>query len=271
MVSLDLGRTGVLDTCGTGGDGPKTFNISTATAFVAAGAGVPVVKHGNRAVSSNSGSADVLQALGVAIQGDLAWARQCLHQAGLAFCFAPHFHPAWRAVSAIRQRLGVRTIFNLLGPLANPAGADYQLLGVNRPELLDPVADALTLLGTRHALVVSGDDGLDEVTLTAPTQVRDVREGTVRRLVWHADDFGLPACELHELRVSGPEESAARVRTILDGKDSASARIVVANAAAALLAAERVQSLRQGVELARQAIVTRAALGVLDRLAALTL
>src|SRR5262249_48450087 len=173
MVRLETGRDGVLDTSGTGGDGSGTFNISTATALVVAGAGVPVVKHGNRAVSSRSGSADVLAELGVAVEGNADWPQRCLDNAGMAFCFAPHFHPALKHVAALRGRAGVRPLFNCLGPLANPAGAHYQLIGVGRPELLDPMAGALAQLGTRRALLVWGKDGLDEVSLSSPTLVRE--------------------------------------------------------------------------------------------------
>src|SRR5262245_3619863 len=211
MVRLEAGRDGVLDTCGTGGDGAGTFNISTAAALVAAGAGVPVVKHGNRAASSRSGSADVLSALGVAIETDVAGARRCLEQAGLAFCFAPHFHPAMRHVAGLRRRLGVRTLFNCLGPLINPAEAPYQLLGVGRPEWLDSLAGALPRLGVRHALLVHARDGLDEVSLASPTMVRDVRQGRVREFEWYPRDFGLAPCLLDDLKVDRPEEGAAAV------------------------------------------------------------
>ena len=183
MVRLETGRDDVLDTCGTGGDGAQTFNISTAAALVAAGAGVPVVKHGNRAASSRSGSADVLATLGVTIEADPICARRCLDHAGLAFCFAPLFHPAMRHVAALRRRLGVRTIFNCLGPLVNPAEAPYQLLGVGWPELLDPLAGAVARLGTRRALLVCGRDGLDEVSLSSTTVVREVRPLLVGRVI----------------------------------------------------------------------------------------
>ena len=165
----------VLDTCGTGGDDSGTFNISTAAALVAAGAGIPVVKHGNRAVSSRSGSADVLRELGVDIEAGPEWAQKCLDRIGFAFCFAPHFHRGMAHVAALRKKLGIRTIFNLLGPLANPANAPYQLLGVGKAELLDPLAGAIAELGTRQAVLVCSRDGLDEVSLAAPTMVRLVR------------------------------------------------------------------------------------------------
>lgn len=266
MVRWDPGRPDVLDTCGTGGDGSGTFNISTATALVVAGTGTPVVKHGNRSVSSRSGSADVLLALGVGIEGDADCARRSLDRAGLAFCFAPQFHPAMKHVAQLRRRLRVPTIFNCLGPLANPAGAAYQLLGVGRPELLDLMAGALARLGSRHAFVVCSDDGLDEVSLSAATAVREVRDTTIRAHSWRPEDFGLAPCRLDELRADGCEASAAMVRDVLHGKDSAPGRVVLANAAAALLAAERVSSLRDGVALAREAIRGGKALEVLERL-----
>jgi anthranilate phosphoribosyltransferase len=266
MVRLDTGRPDVLDTCGTGGDGAETFNISTAAALVAAGAGVPVVKHGNRAVSSRSGSADVLAVLRVTVEGDGAWARRCLDRAGLAFCFAPHFHPAMRHVAHLRRRLGVRTLFNCLGPLANPAEAPYQLLGVGRSEWLDPLAGALARLGVRRALLVHGRDGLDEVSLSAPTMVREVSAGRVRGFEWEPSDFGLQPCSVDELRVRGPHESAAAVRAILGGEHGPRTRIVVANAAAALLSAERVGTLAEGVASATQALASGRARQVLDTL-----
>jgi anthranilate phosphoribosyltransferase len=271
MVRFESGCSGLLDTCGTGGDGPRTFNISTATALVAAGAGVPVVKHGNRAVSSRSGSTDVLQSLGVAIDGDQDWLRHCLTTAGIAFCYAAHFHPAWRQVSAVRSQLGGQTLFNLLGPLANPAGARYQLLGVNRQELLDPVAEALLLLGTEHALIVCAEDGLDEVSLSARTRVREVRNGEMSSHTWTHQNFGLAGCTSGDLFADGPEASATRIREILGGGESPSARVVLANAAAALFAADRVTTLRDGVAAAGRAISSGRAERALEQLIACSL
>jgi anthranilate phosphoribosyltransferase len=266
MVRLDAGRTDVLDTCGTGGDESGTFNVSTAAALVVAAAGVPVVKHGNRAVSSRSGSADVLAALGVTVECTPATARRCLDEAGLAFCLAPHFHPCLRHVAAVRRQLRLRTLFNCLGPLANPAAAPYQLLGVGRPELLDPLAGALARLGMRRAFVVCSRDGLDEVSLSGPTLVREVRGSTVRGAEWTPADFGLEPCSSAELAVAGVEDSARVIRAILAGDDGPAARVVVVNAAAALLAAERVGTLAEGVARARAALAEGRARQVLDRL-----
>jgi anthranilate phosphoribosyltransferase len=266
MVRLDLGRTDLLDTCGTGGDGSGTFNISTATALVVAGCGVPVVKHGNRAVSSRSGSADVLSALGVQVDGQPGAARRCLAEVGMAFCLAPQFHPSLRHVGTVRSRLGVRTLFNCLGPLANPARASYQLLGVGRVEWLDRMAGALARLGIEHAFLVCGRDGLDEVTLAAPTLVREVHGHVIREQEWTCDDFGLASCSLAELQAATPQASAAIIRSVIAGDDGPALRIVLANAAAALLAAECVVNLKDGVALAREAITAGRAAQVLDKL-----
>ncbi|MCI0379508.1 MAG: anthranilate phosphoribosyltransferase [Gemmataceae bacterium] len=265
MLQWDPGCP-VLDTCGTGGDGAGTFNISTATALVAAGAGVKVVKHGNRSVSSQSGSADVLAALGVHIEGDVEHARAALERAGLAFCFAPKFHPALRHVAPIRKRLGVPTVFNCLGPLVNPACAQRQLLGVGRPELLDLLADALVQLGVERALVVYSRDGLDEVSLADATDVRVVEKERVTSLVWTARDFGLDAVARKEIQAANPIASAAIIESVLSGKESPAERVVLANAAAALLAAGFVQDLREGVARAHAAIAAGAAQSVLDAL-----
>jgi anthranilate phosphoribosyltransferase len=243
----------VLDTCGTGGDCSGTFNISTATAVVATAAGVRVVKHGNRAVSSHCGSADVLAELGVQVAADPALAGRCLAAAGMAFCLAPLYHPAMRHVAEVRRRLG-RTMFNCLGPLANPAAAPYQLLGVGRPEWLERMAGALARLGTRQTFLVHARDGLDEVSLSAPTLVRRVRGGEITALEWTPADFGLEPCSADELRVSGAAQSAAVIRAVLAGQDGPARRVVLANTAAALLAAEVVATLQEGVARAARAI-----------------
>jgi len=268
MVPLETGRDDVLDTCGTGGDASGTFNISTATAIVTAACGVPVVKHGNRAVSSRSGSADVLTELGLRLEGGAALARRCLDEAGIAFCFAPHFHPALGHLGPLRRRLRFRTMFNCLGPLANPAGAAYQLLGVGREALLDPLAGALAQLGTRRALVVWSRDGLDEVSLSAPTLVRAVHQGRVTALEWSAADFELEPCALADLQAEGPKESAALINGIVAGRPGPARSVVLANTAAALLAAARVRTLAEGVALAAAAVDNGRARNVLERLVA---
>ena len=265
MVRWDPGCD-VLDTCGTGGDGLGTFNISTAAALVVAGAGVAVVKHGNRSVSSRSGSADVLAALGVTVEGDAVRAQRCLQQAGLAFCFAPHFHPALKHIAAVRRKLGVPTIFNCLGPLANPAGATRQLLGVGRSDLLERMAGALALLGVSRALVVCGRDGLDEVTLATPTLVREIRGSSIMAQEWTAADFGLEPCSLAEIFVEGPQESARIIEGVLAGQEGPALRVVLANAAAALVLADRAADLPQGVALARHALASGKARQVLEKL-----
>jgi anthranilate phosphoribosyltransferase len=266
MVRLVPVSGPVLDTCGTGGDDSGTFNISTAAALVAAGAGVPVVKHGNRAVSSKSGSADVLRELGVPIESGPEWAQKCLDRAGFAFCFAPHFHRGMAHVAQLRRRLGVRTIFNLLGPLANPANAPYQLLGVGKPELLDPLAGAIAQLGTRQAVLVCSFDGLDEVSLAAPTMVRVVRGDEYDAVEWNPADFGLEAVSVRSITAKDPAESAAIIRGVLNGGDGPARRMVLANAAAALWAAEAVKTLREGVERADAALKTGHARAVLGQL-----
>jgi anthranilate phosphoribosyltransferase len=267
MVRWEPGHP-VLDTCGTGGDGTGTFNISTAAALVAAGAGLKVVKHGNRSVSSNSGSADVLAALGVNIEGTAELARRQLERAGFAFCFAPSFHPALKHLSAVRRRLGVPTILNCLGPLANPAGATRQLLGVGRADLLDLMAEALVRLGAVRALVVCGMDGLDEVSLSAKTKVREVSGKQVRAYEWEADDFGLGAVQLADVKASGAADSAALIERILSGEEGPAQRLVLANAAAALIAGDLAGTPLEGVALARQAIESGRARKVLEELRA---
>jgi anthranilate phosphoribosyltransferase len=256
----------VLDTCGTGGDGSGTFNISTAVALVVAATGLPVVKHGNRSVSSRSGSADVLAELGVPIENGPAWAQRCLDRLGFAFCLAPQFHPCLAHVAPLRRKLGTRTIFNLLGPLLNPAGAEVQLIGVGRMELLGPLADAAALLGIRQACLVCSEDGLDEVSLSAATHVRHLRDGRTSAAVWSHRDFGLEPAPIDELRADGPAESAEMIRDVLAGKDGAPRWVVLANAAAAFLTAGQVQTLPEGVGRAAGAIDSGAGVRLLQLL-----
>ncbi len=218
MTPIRTSRQNVLDTCGTGGDGSGTFNISTAAALVAAAAGVPVAKHGNRAITSRTGSADVLAALGVKIDTDVARVERCLDELGICFCFAPLLHQSMKHVAQVRKQLGVPTIFNLLGPLSNPARAQFQVLGVGKPHLRPLLAEALVLLGVERALVVHGQHGLDEVALSGPSEVTEVVGGTTREFRWTPESFGLPPAGSEALLVSGPAESAERIREILAGR-----------------------------------------------------
>lgn len=234
MTPIRSSHPNLIDTCGTGGDGSGTFNISTAAALVTAATGVPVAKHGNRSISSRSGSADVLTALGVNIEADLQTVERCLDQLGICFCFAPLLHPSMKNVATIRRQLGVPTIFNFLGPLCNPARAPFQLLGVGRPELRDRIATALTKLGTRRAAVLCGSDGLDEVTLTGPTHVSLVNKTTVTALTWTPPEFDVSPDSLTALQVDGPAASAEMIRQVLNGCPGPARDIVVMNSAAAL-------------------------------------
>lgn len=260
------GRVEVLDTCGTGGDGRGSFNVSTAAAFVAAAAGAPVAKHGNRAISSRSGSADVLAALGVAIEVEPETAGRQLDALGIAFLFAPLHHPATRAVAPVRRALGVRTVFNLLGPLTNPAGARRQLVGVYAADRVEPVARVLARLGTTHALVVHGRDGLDEISTTAPTIAAEVRDGDVRSFEIRPEELGVAPATLEQIAGGSPEENARRLESVLAGEAGPLAEIVAANAGAALYVAGLAADLRTGVRLAREILATRVGREKLEQL-----
>jgi anthranilate phosphoribosyltransferase len=257
----------VIDVCGTGGDGAHTLNISTATAFVVAGGGVKVAKHGNRAASSRSGSSDVLAALGVNLDASPDQQRRALDEAGVCVLFAPAHHGAMRHVSPIREELGFRTVFNLLGPLSNPAGARRQLLGVFDGRWVDPLARVLGALGATRAWVVHGD-GLDEMTTAGATQVAEWREGGVRLFKITPDAVGLPKASLSDIVGGDPAFNAQAIRHLLAGKTGAYRDIVLLNAAAALLVAERVETLREGADLAGQAIDDGLAKATLDALVA---
>ena len=269
-VPAPAGAT-VVDTCGTGGDGTGTFNISTVVAFVVAGAGVVVAKHGNRSITSRSGSADVLEALGVRIGLEPEQMRQCLEQCGIGFLFAPALHPAMKHVQPVRKELGFRTVFNLLGPLANPAAAPHQVIGVPSPEVARKMAHALHRLGTRRSLVVHGTDGLDELTLSAPSIVYDVSEKRVVHRRVEPGDFGLSPAPLAALAGGEAAENAEIAGRILRGQEQGPPRdVVVLNAAAVLVACGVARDWRGGAQLAAQAIDNRAALRKLESLAALT-
>jgi anthranilate phosphoribosyltransferase len=260
---------GLVDTCGTGGDGSGTFNISTAAALVVAAAGVPVAKHGNRGITSKSGSADALAALGVNINASVEQVEECLNTLGICFCFAPLLHASMKRVAEVRKKLGVPTIFNLLGPLSNPASAPFQVLGVGRAELRPLLAEALRLLGTERAIVVQGEDGLDEVTLFGPTRVTEVSNETLRHFTWTPADFGLQPASLESIRVAGPAESAAVIRQVLAGAPGTARDIVVINAAA-LWGAGRADTPQVAADSAAAAIDSGAAKHLLEELVALS-
>jgi anthranilate phosphoribosyltransferase len=270
MTPIGSRHERLIDTCGTGGDRSGTFNISTAAALVTAAAGVPVAKHGNRAITSRSGSADVLAKLGVNIEADLSTVERCLDELGICFCFAPLMHPSMKHVAAVRRQLAIPTIFNLLGPLCNPASAPFQLLGVGRPELRQSLASALHQLGTQRSAVLCGSDGLDEVTLQGATQVTMVDPGGLEELSWTPADFGLTETTLAPLMVEDPAASAALISRLLAGERGAARDIVVMNSAAALWVAGQVTTLNAGAEEAAAAIDSGAARQLLARLAALS-
>jgi len=261
-------RDALVDTCGTGGDTSGTFNISTATAFVAAGAGVRVAKHGNRSVTSKCGSADVMEALGVNINLTSTRLAACLEQVGIAFLFAPAVHSAMKYVQPARRELRLRTVFNLLGPLTNPARATGQVVGVYAADLVEKLAEALSMLGLQRALVVHGSDGLDEITITGPTRIAEVRDGQVRSYEVTPEEFGLPRATLEDISGGDAALNASLIREVLSGKKSARRDVVILNAAAALVAAGRAQHLSDGVPLAAKAIDSAAAAGKLEALVA---
>jgi anthranilate phosphoribosyltransferase len=265
MTPIRTTRTGLVDTCGTGGIGSELFNISTAAAIVAAAAGVPVAKHGNRSITSKSGSADVLAALGVNVDAPVATVERCLDELGICFCFAPRMHPAMKHVAPVRKQLGTPTIFNLLGPLCNPAGARYQLLGVGKRELHETMAAVLSRLGTEHAVVVHGTDGLGELSLAAPTEVIEVLGDKLMRLTWRPEDFGLGRGSLDSMKVAGAEDSAAIIRRILAGEQGPPRDIAVINAAAAIWTAGKSPSLVECARIAAAAIDCHAAQTLLAR------
>jgi anthranilate phosphoribosyltransferase len=267
MTPVRSTRAGLVDTCGTGGDGASTFNISTAAALVAAASGVPVAKHGNRSITSRTGSADVLAELGVNIEAPVATVERCLDELGICFCFAPQMHPSMKHVAAARRRLGKPSIFNLLGPLCNPASAPFQLLGVGKPPLAQLLASALRLLGTRRALFVTGEDGLDEVTLGGTTHVIEVRGNDVQHLAWRPEDFGLQTADRQSMIVDGPVASARMIRDILAGKNGPPRDITVLNAAAALWTAHAGPSPTDCARQAAAAIDSGAARELLARFA----
>jgi anthranilate phosphoribosyltransferase len=270
MTPIRSRHSRLLDTCGTGGVGSELFNISTAAAIVVAAAGVPVAKHGNRSVTSKSGSSDVLAALGIHIEASPPRVERCLDELGIGFCFAPCLHPAMKHVGPVRKRLGFATIFNLLGPLCNPAGASRQLLGIGKRELFTTMADVLARLGVERAVVVHGTDGVGEVSLSAPTEVIEVMGSRQRRFTWQPEDFGISLADHQTLKIADAAASAALIRRILAGEPGPPRDVVVLNAAAALWTADENQSTRDCAARAAQAIDSRAAERLLSRWAELS-
>lgn len=264
MTRVDAPEDAV-DVVGTGGDGAGSYNISTCAALIVAGAGVPVAKHGNRNLSSKSGAADVLSALGVNIDIPPDAIAACIREAGIGFMFAPNHHSAMRHVGPARAELGIRTIFNILGPLSNPAGVTRQMVGVFSPALVEPIAQALAALGSRHVWVVHGE-GLDEITGTGPTKVAEVLNGTVRSFEIRPEDVGFTCCTAEDLKGGDSLVNAEALRAVLRGQPSAYRDVSIFNAGAALVVAGRAKDIREGVALAKQSVDTGAALERLDRL-----
>jgi anthranilate phosphoribosyltransferase len=269
LIPVEVGGD-VVDTAGTGGDGACTFNISTVAAIVAAGAGARVAKHGNRAASSACGSADLLEGLGVAIDLPPAGVAECVARVGIGFMYAPLFHPALRHAIGPRRELGIRTVFNLLGPLLNPARAQAQILGVSVPELAGTMAEVLRRTGSRHALVVYGEDGVDELSLSAPSVVHEVVKGEVRRYVVSPEDFGLARAPRDVLTSDSVAASAARAQAVLGGEPGPARDVVLLNAAGTLLAADVVGDLAAGIGAAAVSIDSGQAAGRLDALRSLS-
>jgi anthranilate phosphoribosyltransferase len=264
---LDLNGGNVLDTAGTGGDDAGSFNISTGAALVAASAGVPVAKHGNRAVSGKVGAADVLEHLGIKIDLDPAGLNRCLSRAGCCFIFAPAYHPVLARLAGLRRALGTRTVFNLIAPLANPARPRFQLLGVAQACLLRPMAEALAALGCEHAMVVHGNDGLDEISLAAPTRVAEVRgTGAIREYEMKPESFGVSSGGLKGLSSDGAEEATAVLRDALSGRPGAAQDVLALNAGAAIYVGGRAGSIGAGVALAREVLASGKALETIEKM-----
>lgn len=270
-VSLRLEEGPLADTCGTGGDGMGTFNISTTAAFIAAGAGLRIAKHGNRGVSSRCGSADVLEALGVRVEMEPERVKQCIESVGMGFLYAPRFHPAMRHVMPVRREMGIPTVFNLLGPLTNPAGATCQVLGASTAERASLLAYTLANLGVERAFVVHGSDGMDEFTIAGANQVWEIRRGEVTNYLVDPEELGLPRATAAELSGGDAGENAHIVRAVLSGEEQGPRlQVSLLNAAAVLVAGDRAEDLREGLGLAESAVRRGAALNILERMVAFT-
>lgn len=264
MIKINAPKA--LDIVGTGGDGSGTFNISTATSFVVAGAGVPIAKHGNRAASSKCGSADVLEALGVNINLTPQQAEEVFKKVGMVFLFAPLFHPAMKNIAPIRKELGIRTVFNFLGPFLNPAGTKIQLLGVPNLEIAEKLAKVATKLNFLHLMIVTSEDGIDEITITDNTKVFEIKDNSITRYALSPKEFGIKLASKKDLLGKDPKENAETIQNILKGEKGPKRDIVVLNSAVALYLAGRVKNIKQGILIAEKSIDSGAALNVLESL-----
>lgn len=270
VTPIDACGEDVIDTCGTGGTGLSTLNVSTAAAMVCAGAGVKVAKHGNRTNTRASGSADVLAALGVNIDADPAAVARCLVEANVCFCFAVRCHPAMKYAAPVRKQLAVRTIFNVLGPLTNPAGAKRQVMGVFDADLTEKIANVLGMLGATRAMVVNAEDGLDEISITEPTKISELAGGKVSTFWVQPEDFGMTRATLKDITIDSPQQSAKIIRDVLAGKTGPARDITVLNAAAALAVADKAPDIAGGVKIAQQSIDSGAAAAALEKLIAVS-
>lgn len=260
MVKVDCKTDYLIDTCGTGGDNMHTFNISTVSAFIIAGADGYVAKHGNRAVSSLCGSADLLSSLGIKIELGPELVKECIEKIGIGFLFAPLFHPAMKFAIGPRKEIGIRTIFNLLGPLCNPAGVKRQVIGVCKKEFMEKIAYTLKNLNMEHCLVVYGADGIDEITITTETFVKEIKDGKIKNYELHPEEFGIKACAIEELQVKDMEENLRSLYDVLNGKECPKTDIAVLNAGAGLYVSGKASSIEEGVNLAKESIFSGSAL-----------
>lgn len=263
---VNVDKTNLVDTCGTGGDGANTFNISTTSAFVVAASGAKVAKHGNRSVSSKSGSADVLEAAGVNLELNAEQVVSCIENVGIGFMFAPMHHSAMKHAIGPRRELGIRTLFNVLGPLTNPAGAPNQVIGVFSNDWLNPLAETLKQLGSEHVLVVHAEDGLDEISIAAKTYIAELKDGKIENYEISPEDFGINKQDISALAVNGVDDSLSRMQSVLDNKDGAAKDIVCLNAGAAIYAAGLADSIQEGVSKASSNIESGAAKQKLEQL-----
>ena len=269
-MKIDAGGGVIVDTCGTGGSDVNTFNISTAAAFVVAGCGLKVAKHGNRSASSMCGSADVLEALGVNLDTDPVIVEKCIKEIGIGFMYAPIFHGAMKYAAAARKEIGIRTVFNILGPLSNPANATSQVLGVYDAKLTEVMAKVLKKLGSRRALVVHGADGLDEITITGRTKITELNKDNIKTYYVNPEKFGIKLSDLKDIKGGDAKENARILLSVLNGERGAHRNIVLLNAAAALIAGFKAENFKQGIKLAEDSIDSKSAFGKLEHLISMT-